>query len=81
MLNISASWRGGLKTLQRALATQMGLPITMISVYILSFPKPIIELVENQSLKPCVVLSSLFTVTVETLRSGVVASLTGVARL
>lgn len=53
----------------------------MISVYILSFPKPIIELVENQSLKPCVVLSSLFTVTVETLRSGVVASLTGVARL
>lgn len=62
MLNISASWRGGLETLQRALATQIVLPIKMISVYILSFPEPIIELVENESLKPCVVLSSLFAV-------------------
>lgn len=34
----------------------------MISFYILSFPEPIIELVDNESLKPCVVLSSLFAV-------------------
>lgn len=80
MLNISASWRGGLKTLQRALATQMSLPIKMISFYILSFPKPIIELVEK-TLRGARQSVRGETVTVETLRSGVVASLTGVARL